>query len=258
MSSGNGNVSQYQYYFASGYYDQRYPKANHSVLALVRNLLPHNGRVLDYGCGSGRYLLELRYQAAECIGFDICDAALSRLRDNLVVLDCAEHITLLGPQEAQLEAYCRQSGPVDLALCLFGVLAHIDTPKKRQDVLRTLAHSLDLVEGRLIISVPNRRRRFRKEQRNFSGEDQIRYTRHIEGNTLELSYRMYDAGSLSRELEQAGFEIEQLRAESFFPESWLARSMLLARLDHGLCRWLPADLGYGILAVARPRRQRGA
>lgn len=257
MTSANRNVSQYQHYFASGYYDQRYPRANLSVLALARKLLPPNGRVLDYGCGSGRYLLELCNQAAECIGFDICDAALARLRDNLSALGCANRITLLGPQETQLETYFQQHEPVDLALCLFGVLAHIATPQKRQEVLRKLAQSLDFAEGRLIISVPNRRRRFRKEQRNFHGEDQIRYTRHIGGSALELSYRMYDSHSLTIELEQAGFEIEQLRAESFFPESWLGHSALLARLDHGLCRWLPANLGYGILAIARPKQQLG-
>lgn len=254
MPSSNRNVSQYQHYFTSGYYDRRYPRANYNVLALIKNLLPDNGRVLDYGCGSGRYLLELRSLASECIGFDICEAALSRLRNNLAVIEGTERVTLLGPHEAELETYFQKNKPVNLALCLFGVLAHIDSPQKRQHVLRKLAQSLDVTEGRLIISVPNQWRRFRKEQRNFRGKDQIVYTRRINGNTLKLSYRLYNASSLSRELEQAGFEVEQLRAESLFPESWLGRSTLLARVDHVLCRWLPANLGYGILAVARLKR----
>ncbi|NLC35430.1 MAG: class I SAM-dependent methyltransferase [Alcaligenaceae bacterium] len=252
MSTPNHNIGQYQHYFASGHYDRRYPRPNFSVLRLARKLLPPGGRVLDYGCGSGRYLLELRHQAQECIGFDICAAALARLNDNLTGLDGSDRITLLGPEAYQLECYQQQTGPVDLALCLFGVLAHIDTPEKRQKVLKDLVRVLDPVHGRLIISVPNRRRRFRKEQRAFRGQDQIRYTRRFTSGTLELSYRLYDSQSLTQELAQAGFSVERLRAESVFPESWLARSAWLARIDHWFCRWLPADLGYGVLAVARP------
>ena len=253
MSTPNHNIGQYQYYFASGHYDRRYPRPNFSVLRLVRELLPPGGRVLDYGCGSGRYLLELRHQAQECIGFDICVAALARLNNNLVGLDGSERITLLGPEFNQLEQYQQQTGPADLALCLFGVLAHIDTPEKRQKVLKYLAWGLKPVHGRLIISVPNRRRRFRKEQRAFRDQDQIRYSRRFDYTALELSYRLYDSDMLMRELNQAGFNVEQVRAESIFPEAWLGRSILLAHVDHWLCRWLTADLGYGILAVARPQ-----
>lgn len=253
MSTSNHNTSQYQHYFSSGHYDRRYPRPNFSVLRLARELMPSGGRVLDYGCGSGRYLLELRHQALECIGFDICAAALARLNDSLIDLNGAARITLLGPEAQQLEDYHQQTGTVDLALCLFGVLAHVETPEKRQKVLKDLARVLEPVYGRLIISVPNRRRRFRKEQRIFRGQDQIRYTRRFTSGTLELSYRLYDSRSLKQELAQAGFRVERLRAESIFPESWLGRSAVLAYVDHVLCRWLPADLGYGILAVARPK-----
>lgn len=251
MPQPNNNIHQYQHYFASGYYDRRYPAPNRTVMARARQLLPEGGRVLDYGCGSGRYLLPLRDKASRCIGYDICPTALQLLEQQLQAADTLRSTTLLGPDESHILDYCRREGPVDTVLCLFGVLSHIDSPAQRQHILRLLRRTLS-TNGHLLISVPNKRRRFRREQRARGDHDQIRYTRNCDGRTLELGYHLYDVAGFRRELMDAGFEVIRLQAESLFPEAWVSHSALLARGDCHICRWLPAALGYGLLAVARP------
>ena len=75
-----GVPEAYEHYFASGHYDRRYPRPNPTVLRLIRRELPPGGNVIDFGCGSGRYLLALRGQAGVAAGYDICSAALDAFR----------------------------------------------------------------------------------------------------------------------------------------------------------------------------------
>lgn len=250
MTARERNIEQYQTYFASGHYDRRYPRPNRHVMELICTLLPSRGRVLDYGCGSGRYLIPLRSHAEICLGFDVSTAALVALEQRLEGLSKRERVRVFGPDSAALLRHCRALGGVDLVLCLFGVIAHVETPERRREILKTLRESL-APGGRLLLSVPNRQRRFRREQRRDLGADQIRYIRDCRGEPLELSYRLYDAASLVEELTLAGFRVESLHAESLFPESWVSHLAWLARLDQWLCRRLPARLGYGLLAVAK-------
>lgn len=220
--SPNNNVRQYEQYFDSGTYDRRYPLPNPRVIALLEELLSSDSVVLDYGCGSGRYLLPLGQQARLAIGFDICTAALNSARER-ISKSVAHRYRLTGPEEERFEEAVSRHGPVDLALCLFGVLAHVDTPDKRRDLLAKLRASLCPDRGRLVISVPNRLRRFREEQRQFAGKDQITYVRETETGPLELTYRLYDPSSLQQELEAAGFLVDFVVAESVLPESMVSR-----------------------------------
>ncbi|MFN2359477.1 MAG: class I SAM-dependent methyltransferase [Marinobacter sp.] len=252
--SPNGNVSQYEHYYDSGTYDRRYPLPNLRVMSILEALLRPDGVVLDYGCGSGRYLMPLGEQARLAIGFDICTAALATAKSR--ISDHTSHrYVIAGPGSEDLVEAVGRHGPVDLAVCLFGVLAHIDTPSKRQQTLQTLRATLNRDRGRLIISVPNRLRRFREEQRQYAGQDQITYVRQTETGPLELTYRLYDAKGLKAELELAGFVVESIVPESLLPESAISRFPWLGRVDRLLSRLVPARFGYGLLAIARPERQ---
>ena len=247
-----GNVEKYQTYFSGGHYDRRYPRPNPRMLSRATALLPVGGCLLDFGCGSGRYFIPLSERAANALAFDVSPAALELLDERLQQAAGSTHAVLLGPEADDLVEHCQQRGGVDLALCLFGVIAHIETPAARRETLSLLADCL-APQGRLLISVPNRLRRFRAEQRRARDADHIHYVRVLDGARLDMTYRLYDAGSLIAELDGAGYSVERLEAESILPESWVSRSTWLARLDSCLCRCLPARLGYGLLAVARSR-----
>lgn len=252
--SPNRNVSQYEHYFDSGTYDRRYPLPNLRVMALLEGLLRPDGVVLDYGCGSGRYLMPLGEQVRLAIGFDICSAALATVKSRVSVRTTHRYV-IAGPGPDDLADAVGRHGPVDLALCLFGVLAHIDTPGKRQQTLQTLRTALRRDNGRLMVSVPNRLRRFRDEQRQYAGQDQITYVRQTPSGPLELTYRLYDAGELKAELESAGFVVDCVLPESLLPESAISRFPWLGRIDRLLSRLVPARFGYGLLAIARPDRR---
>jgi tRNA (uracil-5-)-methyltransferase TRM9 len=247
-----GNLASYERYFASGQYDRRYPRPNPTVMRLLRPYLSPTAHVIDYGCGSGRYLLAVSERVAVAAGFDVCEAALDRLRNAGRRRGDRGVLHVLGPAPSALEAHVERHGPADLVLCLFGVLSHIDRAE-RGAVLRRIARLLKPGTGRLVLSVPNRRRRFRSEQRTQAASDgEVSYLRRIRGAALPLSYKLYDAETLRAELRAAGFEAATIAAESLVPESLLANSPLLRSIDRLATRVLPAELGYGLLAVARP------
>ena len=246
------NAVPYESYFASGHYDRRYPRPNPNVLRLILRGLPPAAHVIDYGCGSGRYLFALRERVAVAAGYDICTAALARFREKASRIDPGARPHVLGPDAHDLDQHLALHGPADAVLCLFGVLSHIEGVEARGAALRRMAGLLRPGSGRLILSVPNRRRRFLAEQRAQPPEREIRYVRRLRDMSLEMSYKLFDIEGLRAELAAAGLSVETLAAESVVPEALVANSPILRGFDRLAAPWLPASLGYGIVAVARP------
>lgn len=246
------NAEPYERYFASGHYDRRYPRPNPTVLALIRRELAPGGHVVDFGCGSGRYLLALAGRAGTAAGYDICRAALARFRA-AAEAQGQGGLHVLGPDPADLDRHVAAHGGADLVLCLFGVLSHIEGVDERRRALRRMAALLK-PGGRLILSVPNRRRRFRAEQRaqGRAPAGEVRYRRRFTDVSVAFSYRLFDVPSLTAELAAAGLVVVETRAESLFPEALVANSPVLRALDGWLAPLLPAAVGYGILALVRP------
>ncbi len=203
------------------------------MLALIERRLPEGGHVIDYGCGSGRYLLALGGRAAIAAGFDICRSALARFRQAIAQAGRGEAIHVLGPDPAEVERHVARHGKADLVLCLFGVLSHIEGREERRRTLVRLAALLKPGSGRLILSVPNRRRRFRRLQRALppGRRDEVRYVRSFEEGSVELSYKLFDVATLRAELRGAGLELERVGAESLLPETVIGNSRILRRLD---------------------------
>ncbi len=249
----NPTEGSYGLYFRSGHYDRRYPNPNLSTWQRILELLPEGGHVIDYGCGSGRYLLRLQERAGAAAGFDINTAALELLSERASEMGWTD-LKVLGPDLDALGAHVRSRGPADLVLCLFGVLAHIEAREDRLAVLRQIRRLLKGETGRLLISVPNRHRRFWREQRRAGAGARglIRYTRVMQGTEVSLPYQLYGPAQLRDELAEAGFWIQSIRAESVLPESLLTTYASMRKLDHMLTRICPAALGYGLIAVAKP------
>ncbi len=245
----------YNQYFASRLYEQRYPCPNPSCLALIMNEIRQQGtRVLDFGCGNGRYAAPLLERTdAALVAYDISPEALRELSQRQ-----APHIQsgrlqpVLGDLTALREA--ADSGErFDLAIMMFGVLGHIFPQTSRQEALSTIRDLLR-PSGRLIVTVPNAGRRFLKEQtaarRQNREPGDILYRRRTHNRTIHMYYHLYTLEEFQQELKQAGFHLVRLRAESVLPESGVVKSTPLRWLDRMLVAATPLRYAYGFLAVA--------
>ncbi|SHO56757.1 class I SAM-dependent methyltransferase [Vibrio quintilis] len=265
MSASNipETAKAYNSYHGIGLYNTRYPQANARVLHIIFNVLsalPTQCRILDYGCGYGRYLYPILRQTRHHIyGYDISEVAIKQAMINLSMFQ--ERIALF-TQPDELDDALRDTdgdGNIDAGLLLFGVLSHLKGKEQRIKLLKWFYDHLHPDHGRLILSVPNRQRRFLYHQwknKRHHPEDpagDITYHRIQSGRKIPLYYHLYRDSELKDELEKAGFELEQFTAESFLPERTVIHSPFISKLDHRLCQLIPASAGYGILAVARRR-----
>jgi SAM-dependent methyltransferase len=255
----------YDRYFSTGLYSSRYPRPNGHLLNLILREAGRTGaRILDFGCGTGRYALALaRQRHIEVLAYDISSAAiedLSRRADEMKAAGAlAGKIETLCGSFDDLERRLEGDSGFDLVALLFGVLGHIPKRAQRVAVLRSLRLKLR-PGGRLIVTVPNRARRFAEEQRACeelvrSGvlePGDIQYQRSTGTEEIDLYYHLYSPAEFRAELADAGFAVPHLQAESVFAESSVLTSPVRAWVDAALCRLTPVSLAYGMVAVARP------
>lgn len=246
-------TASYHAYFSSGHYDRRYPSPNKTTWRRICELVTPATHLVDFGCGSGRYLLRLQGRVARAAGFDISPAAIELLKER-ALRNGWDDLNILGPAPDALERYTDSCGQADVVLCLFGVLGHIEDANARHQALCQMHRALKPEAGRLLISVPNMARRFYAEQRRAGPDAQgaIKYERRMDGAHVVLPYQLFDPGRLCCELAAAGFELRRLSAESVLPESWLLTNGLARWIDSLLTPLCPARWGYGIIAEAAP------
>ncbi len=120
-------AENYDQYFASQLYDQRYPRPNPSCLALIMDEMRQQGnRILDFGCGNGRYAAPLLERTdATLVAYDISPEAIRELSQRQTPhIESGRLQPVLGDLAALREA--AESGErFDLAIMMFGVLGHI-------------------------------------------------------------------------------------------------------------------------------------
>ena len=85
------------------------PAAEPNVLRLILSRAAAGAaHVIDFGCGSGRYLLALRDRAAVAAGYDVCAAALERFRQARGPARARRrHLHALGPDPGDLDRHLR-------------------------------------------------------------------------------------------------------------------------------------------------------
>ncbi|MCY4333156.1 MAG: methyltransferase domain-containing protein, partial [Litoreibacter sp.] len=233
----------------SGTYEKRYPRPN---LTVWRRILAHvapSSHLIDYGCGTGRYLLPLQPHIGRGAGFDISTEALETLKSRALVQGW-QALEILGPDASDFDTYVARSGPADVVLCLFGVLGHITSRAARIAALTQIKTALKQGKGRLLISVPNAARRFRAEQRE-GVDGLIQYDRAIDGgDPIKLEYQLYTPDLLKNELSAAGFTVVYFGSESALPESLLLKYAFIRHFDAWLTRIIPSKWAYGLYAEA--------
>lgn len=191
------------------------------------------------------------------VAHDICPVARKRLAERLGEFVAEGRLTVRGGEADALAA--DRPRAFDLGLLAFGVLAHVAGRAERLRLLRAMRLMLR-EDGVLILSVPNARRRFRREQTvaaslvragKLEAGDILYRRRHDDGD-IELFYHLYTPTELKRDLREAGFRVARIAAESLLSERTVVSDPGAGWLDAAACGLAPAFLGYDLLAVARP------
>ena len=162
-------------------------------------------RVLDLGCGAGRFVAALREAGAEVVGVELAPGALERARRNVPGADLR-----LAEPDGTLPLEHRS---VDLVWCS-EVLEHV------ADTLLVLTEARRVLRpgGRLLLTTP------------YHGRVQaavIAFTRFdARFDPLGSHLRFYTRTSLARALDAGGFTPERIRAAGGPP---LLRASLVAR-----------------------------
>jgi SAM-dependent methyltransferase len=147
-------------------------------------------RVLDLGCGAGRFVAALREAGADPVGVELAEAALERARVNAPGADLR-----LVEADGSLPL---EHASVDLVWCS-EVLEHVpDTAHLLLEVRRVLRPG-----GRLLVTVPDHGR-FRTVLIVLT-----RFESHFD--PLGQHVRFYTRRSLASTLEHAGFEDVRVR-----------------------------------------------
>jgi SAM-dependent methyltransferase len=166
-------------------------------------------RVLDLGCGAGRFMAALRDAGAEPVGVEIAAAAVRRARENVP----GAEVHLLGPDGTLPLGH----GEVDLVWCS-EVLEHIpDVAAMLFEVRRVLKRG-----GRLLLTVPYHGRL------QAAAVALTRFDRHFD--PLGQHVRFFTRRSLARTLEASGFAPVEIRPEGGPP---LVRRSLVALAQRG-------------------------
>ena len=166
-------------------------------------------RVLDLGCGAGRFVAALAAAGADPVGVEVAEAALERARRNVPGAD----LRLLEPDgSVPLE-----HGSVDLVWCSEALEHVADVGQALLEARRVLRPG-----GRLLVTVP------------FHGRAKAvaialaRFDEHFDPQGQHL--RFFTCRSLARALADAGFDDLRIEAAGGPP---LLRESLVARGRRG-------------------------
>jgi SAM-dependent methyltransferase len=176
--------AQYESFWADAPQDPE-PWAWERRRALLLGATAPGERVLDLGCGAGRFVAALRDAGADPVGVELAEAALERARRNAP----GAELRLVEP-DGSLPL---EHGTVDLVWCS-EVLEHVaDTEHLLLEARRVLRP-----RGRLLLTVP------------FHGRVKaaliglLRFDEHFDPTGQHL--RFYTRSSLARTLDRAGFD----------------------------------------------------
>ncbi len=157
------------------------------VARLLEEICPKDGRVLDYGCGTGVLFEAALTRAREVIGVDLVLAAATLWKERRGL----DKVRLLAPDAALRDV---TPGSVDVVVAA-EVLEHIDEPTETLGFF----HRVLRPGGSLLVSLPteNRAYRFGRRLAGFDGH-----------------FHVHDARALDKRIQAHGFRRE---ASSYIP-----------------------------------------
>jgi SAM-dependent methyltransferase len=173
--------------------------------ALLLSEVGKGERVLDLGCGAGRFVRALQEHGADPIGVEIAEAALRRAKGNAPGAD----LRLMAPDGA----VPLEDGEIDLVWCS-EVLEHVADTAHTLSEIRRVLHT----GGRLLVTTP-----YHGRARN-TAIALARWETHFD--PLGQHLRFYTRRSLRATLEQFAFEDIHITTSGGPP---LLRETLVAR-----------------------------
>ena len=169
------------------------------------------GRLLDAGCGSGKYSVPLRMRGFDVVGIDVSFKALTMLRDSSKAREI--DIGILGANVFQLPF---KTGSYDLIWC-YGVLQHI-LSKERECAVREFRRILRK-EGILFMEV------FEKDDFRYGGSE-------IEPGTFSrkngIVYHYFEKAEIEELLRDFSCNIIESRKQKMFRGKSYTRHMICA------------------------------
>jgi SAM-dependent methyltransferase len=169
------------------------------------------GRLLDAGCGSGKYSIPLRMRGFDVVGIDVSFNALHLLRDSSKAREI--DIGILAANVFQLPF---KTGSFDLIWC-YGVLQHI-LSKERECAVREFRRILRK-EGILFIEV------FGKDDMRYGGLE-------IEPGTFSrkngIVYHYFEKAEIEELLRDFSCNIIESQKEKMFRGKSYTRHMICA------------------------------
>lgn len=172
-----------------------------------RRALPWHGqgRLLDFGCGSGKFLLRMQDQGWKVIGLDRSADVVRQLRDRLGVKALLGTLPHAGIEPASFDV-----------VTMWSTLAHVHQPLAAlRETYRILAPG-----GRLYVEVPNIESwAFRWFGSRWTGLDLPRHLSHFSPRTLHSM------------LDNAGFRVQSMKMIAH--PDWLRASARSARRERG-------------------------
>jgi ubiquinone/menaquinone biosynthesis C-methylase UbiE len=170
---------------------------------------PKKGRLLDAGCGSGKYSLPLKMRGFGVVGMDVSLKALRMLRESSISRDV--DIDILAGNIFQLPF---TDGSFDIVWC-YGVLQHL-LSKERESAISEFQRILR-TGGLLFIEV------FGKDDMRYGGIE-------VEPDTFSRSngivYHYFDKEEVEGSLSEFSCRIIETRKEKCFKGKFYMRHMI--------------------------------
>jgi 2-polyprenyl-3-methyl-5-hydroxy-6-metoxy-1,4-benzoquinol methylase len=140
------------------------------------------GRLLDVGCGDGRFLRHAKEQGFEVWGIDFDKKSIENVKRNLGI------DTVFAMSLEEFYEYAKERGLKFDVITFFEVLEHQDKPSKFLEMVKGLLKEGGYIAG----SVPNRKRFLREIYWKISHADHpphhfLRFSRRSLENALKLS-----------------------------------------------------------------------
>jgi SAM-dependent methyltransferase len=213
---------EYNVYYGGGvnsiyyqlYKDRFLPYDHRTITKLAYELATTRDSltIMDFGCGNGRYFpifeqiashLDKQHKSLTIIAYDPSKEAISSFSSKLQLLGftqlnqlssesdysvaCFQKgnivVKMIRPlQAANMDRLIAETGNIDITVCMFGVISHIQTKQARIATIKQLG---EITTGQILISVPSYRI-LKEERKAFEVIRKHKFRLQVDGKPLKL------------------------------------------------------------------------